>query len=99
MVNFETSGSQLRVTFSGKMDTKACLEMTPQIEKAVAASTSGVVFDLKGVDYVCSAFLRICLQAAKLKGADAFSLANVNPPVMLVLKTAGLDKLLKATSV
>ena len=99
MVNFENSGSQLRVTFSGRMDTKTCQELASQVDKELSASSSGVVFDLKGVDYVCSAFLRICLQAAKLKGADAFSVVNVTPPVMLVLKTAGLDKIFKATSV
>lgn len=98
MVNFQTSGNQLRVTFSGRLDTQACKEMGGQIDKELGAGATAVVFDLVQVNYVCSAFLRICISAAKLKGAG-FEVANVPPQVMAVFKMAGLDKAFKVTGV
>ena len=98
MVNFQTTGSQLRVTFSGRLDTQACKEMGERIEKELGAGATAVVFDLAQANYVCSAFLRICISAAKLKGAG-FEVANVPPQVMSVFKMAGLDKAFKVSGV
>jgi anti-sigma B factor antagonist len=98
MVRFETAGTQLRVTFSGRLDTQSCKEMTAQIDKELGAGATAVAFDLAQVNYVCSAFLRICISAAKLKGAG-FSVVNVTPQVMAVFKMAGLDKAFKVSGV
>ena len=54
-----------------------------------------MVFDLKGVDYVASAFLRICLSVYKQVGPERFSMVNVHPFVKKVLMIANLADLMK----
>jgi anti-anti-sigma factor len=98
MVQFETSAGQLRVTFAGRLDTKTCKEITEQVEKELGTAGATVTFDLSGVDFVSSAFLRICICAAKQKAAG-FSVVNVTPQVMAVFKMAGLDSAFKVTGV
>lgn len=98
MVRFETSNGQLRAIFAGRLDTQTCKEMSGQIDKELGASGTTVVYDLGGVDFVSSAFLRLCIMAAKAKGTG-FSVANVTPQVMSVFKMAGLDSAFKVTGV
>jgi acetyl-CoA synthetase len=51
-----------------------------------------IVFDLAGVDYVASAFMRVCLIAARKAGKGAFSIVNPTPFVQEMLHMAGLDR-------
>jgi anti-anti-sigma factor len=52
-----------------------------------------VVFDLAGVDFVASAFLRLCLMVQQKAAGHQLTLVNVSPPIKKVFKIAGLDKL------
>lgn len=94
MIEFTQDKDKLTCTFLGKLDTGSI----PQIEKDLAQKTGGapgvVVFDLKGVDYVSSSFLRICLKMAKERGEGGFSIVNVSPTVQKVFKIAGFDKIM-----
>jgi acetyl-CoA synthetase len=51
-----------------------------------------IVFDLATVDYVASAFMRVCLIAARKAGKGAFTIVNPTPFVQEMLHMAGLDR-------
>ena len=52
-----------------------------------------VVFDLNTVDYIASAFLRVCLSTAKKLEKDHFSIVNCLPTVKKIFKISGFDKM------
>ena len=51
-----------------------------------------MTFDLSGVAYVASSFLRICLKAAATAGKDRFELIHARPEIKKVFKIACLDQ-------
>jgi len=91
MFDITMAGEELTVTFPEKMDTVTCQKHEHEIGQKLAQGCKSVTFDLAGVDYVCSYFLRICMRAAQAVGKDHFAVANVTPEVKRVLKISGLD--------
>jgi stage II sporulation protein AA (anti-sigma F factor antagonist) len=94
MSETETSDGKTILKFEHRMDTATCSgienEVLAQIEKARAP----VVFDIGKVDFVSSAFLRICIMAAKKAGDGNFHVANAAPQIKKVFKIAGMDQFL-----
>lgn len=102
--NFETEKETLHCSFSGRMDSPTSMEVEKVIQNKFREVTSktpadklGIVFDLADVDYIASAFIRICLETAKMTGNKRFSVTNTKPFVMKIFKVAGLDKELNVT--
>ncbi len=99
MINFEFDNSAkiLSCSFEGRMDSPASMQVEKEIEQKLgdllAENKSGlcVRFDLAKVEYIASAFIRICLQTAKQVEKEKFSVCNTNPFVMKIFKMAGLD--------
>jgi len=56
-----------------------------------------VVFDLAKVDYISSAFIRLCISAAKTVGEGNFSIINTAADVRKVFKVAHLDRALNVS--
>ena len=94
MLAIEEREGNLVFTFSGRLDTAECLQFDDRLAAAAEAASLPLVFDLNGVDYLASLFLRICVRTARQAGFDRFKLVNVSPPVKKVLKISGLDGLL-----
>lgn len=72
------------------------MDNTPMEEPESVTAGPGnmkIVFDLNGVDYICSAFLRLCIVAGKSVEKGCFTVVNTEPNVLKVFKTAGLDTL------
>lgn len=101
MIDFKfiPEGSRLFCNFSGRMDSPTAMEIEKtvlaKLEEFSKGETPGkldIVFDLKSVDYIASAFMKICLRAAKSTESGKFSVVNTNPFVMKIFKMAGLDK-------
>lgn len=86
--------NKLVFTFEPKMDNAACSKSEPLVAEQTATAGIPVVFDLTGVAFIASRFLRMALQAAKQCGPGNFSIVGVEPMIKLVLKTAGLDTLI-----
>jgi anti-anti-sigma factor len=86
-----------------KMDTIASAEADKVFMRSFGEASAGpgrslkIVFDLGGVEYVASAFLRLCLSAAKSVESGNFSIINTGPQIMKVYKIAGLDSVLKVS--
>jgi anti-anti-sigma factor len=92
MIKHSDDGEKLTCYFEGSMDTDQCLKLEEEIEITVRGAKQSVVFNLEKVDYVASAFLRICIKIAKDIGVQKFSLTGVCPQVKKVFKIAGFDR-------
>lgn len=104
--NHDPATQTLVCVFSGSMDTgqssadagavAAALDRAGKTTAAPPAKPLRVVFDLQDVDYVSSAFFRICLATAKQVRKGNFSVAHARPEVTKLLKIAGLDEFIAA---
>jgi len=75
--------------FVNRMDTAMCMEAEKEVMKSIEGA-SAVTFDLAGVEYIASSFLRLCGKASHKVTSDKFSIINVSPAVKKVFKIAGL---------
>jgi anti-anti-sigma factor len=100
--HFEKATQTLLCRFDGRIDTV----MSGTVADKFNAELSGlkdktemlrIVFDLGGVDYVASSFLRLSLIAAKGVTKGNFSIINTDPQVLKVFKIAGLSSLLNVS--
>jgi anti-anti-sigma factor len=81
-----------------KMDTIASTEADKGFLKYFSEfRAENIVFDLEGVTYVASAFLRLCVSAAGKIERGRFSVINTDPQIMKVYKIAGLDSALNVS--
>jgi Anti-anti-sigma regulatory factor (antagonist of anti-sigma factor) len=92
MVNINSENAKLVLTFPKKIDTAVCGTFENELNEKLKTSQADVIFDLSGVEYIASSFLRICVDVAKKTGKDNFLLKNVPPFVEKVLKVAGLEE-------
>ena len=92
MVNYYVDDAHLTCIFSGRIDSADCEKWEGELFDRLGKSFKPVIFDMNGVEYVSSAFLRICVQVSKSIGSDVFSMINVGPYVKKVLKLSGFEK-------
>ncbi|MBR5089206.1 MAG: STAS domain-containing protein [Ruminiclostridium sp.] len=86
----EVNGSCTKLILSGWMDT----ENAPQLAIAVDAldpDVKSLVLDMSGLEYMSSAGIRQLIATHKRMNGE-MTLRNVQPVVMDVLSTLGLDK-------
>ena len=94
MYKTEEKEGKLVFNFEGRLDTAACSGIENEVDGQVEKAGQPVVFDLKNVDFVSSAFLRLCISAAKKTGAGKFQVANAAPQIKKVFKIAGMDQII-----
>ncbi len=92
--NTEINGSEIICSMNGKIDTIASQEIENELSE-IDFKGKSLCFDIQNVEYISSAFLRICVKMSKTVGQNNFKLVNVKPELKKVLKIAGLDTLLK----
>ncbi|BBO91337.1 STAS domain-containing protein [Desulfosarcina ovata] len=96
-IDFRTEGATLVAIVRGRMDTVN----TPAFEKAVTGAiepeTTVLAFDLSGLNYICSAGLRVFLSTGKtLKSRGGqLLLAESGGPVRKVFQISGFFTLFK----
>jgi anti-anti-sigma factor len=54
-----------------------------------------ITYDMTGVDYISSAFMRTCMIFAKRVEKDAFAVVNTSPMIKKTLKIANLDQVMR----
>jgi anti-anti-sigma factor len=90
--------------FTGKQDSGASQTASEQFQAAWPAAQAErgnragpltLVFNLAEVDYISSAFLRLCLQAAKTSSGGTFRIVNASPAVKKLFVVAGLEQLIR----
>jgi len=94
MFELNISGTKKIFTFSPKLDTANCANMDVELMQALGTDSTEVEFDMSGVDYISSIFLRICAMAAKRIGAHKLKVINSSPNVKKVFKIAGFDEII-----
>jgi anti-anti-sigma factor len=98
-MNFIESDNTLRCAFSGKLDTLTCSNIEETLNERIAGflekrDVAYLVFDLSKVDYVSSAFLRICLCHFKSVGKKNFQIENPTPDVRQVFMISGFTDIM-----
>ncbi len=96
-IEVETHARCVNLRFRGRLDSAGSSLIQAAVLEHIAQVAAGqrLRFDLAGVDFVASAFLRLCIQAAKALGSERFELARLTPGVREVFAMAGLDRHLR----
>lgn len=100
--HFDQEQQTLLCRFDGRMDTIMSSMVTEKFTAELnghkdRAKSLRIVFDLGGVDYVASSFLRLSLVAAKAVAKGNFSIINTDPQVLKIFKIAGLSSMLNVS--
>ncbi len=97
--NLDTHSNTLSCQFIGRLDTNNTSIIAESVEEKVKNHTRGdqntapkVVFDIEQVDYIASAFIRICIKAVQKAGKINFAIINATPMIKKTFKIAGLDE-------
>ncbi len=89
-----------RIRFEGQMTSDRCREMEGQMVAEIEDllfedPQARLAFDLEGVDFVVSAFIRLCLMTARRVPKGNFTIVRCRPEVRKIFSVAGLDKLIE----
>ena len=102
--SYDDKTNTLAFIFSGHMDSARSISVTPTIENQIKEHTGApavtnkplqVVFDLKEVDFISSAFIRICLMALAKVKAGNLNIQNASPLIKKTIKISGLENQIK----
>ncbi|MBR3296232.1 MAG: STAS domain-containing protein [Firmicutes bacterium] len=90
----DRNGSEMKLALEGRLDTLTA----PKLEDCLNAEFPGLtdlVFDMKDIEYVSSAGLRVLLMAQKKMNAQGgMKVVNVNDTVMEIFELTGFADLL-----
>ena len=96
MLNIEkkTNRNELTVALTGRLDTTTA----PQLEKELKESLDGVTaltIDMKALEYISSAGLRVLLSAQKMMNRQGqMKLTHVNETILEILEVTGFSDIL-----
>lgn len=90
------------VSFQGKLTSDRCRELEGEVVAGIENlliedPRARLAFDLEGVDFVVSAFIRLCLRTARRLPKGNFTIIHCRPEVRKIFSVAGLDKLIELT--
>ena len=87
-------GNNFEVAISGRLDTVSSPQLQSEME-AVTAEAESVVLDLKDLEYISSAGLRVILLVKKaMDQKGTLVLKNVSETVMAILDVTGFSTIL-----
>lgn len=92
--NSSVSADILTFFFEGELDTLSCMEIKEKVLNQIKGHKGKVVFDLKGVEYIASSFIRLCGSASSLVTSANMSLVNMNKEIKKNLIKIGLASVL-----
>lgn len=88
------NGNELRVALEGRLDTNTA----PELEEALKADLNGItslILDLKNLEYISSAGLRVLLSAQKIMNKQgSMTVTGANAVVMEVFEVTGFIDIL-----
>ena len=88
-------GDQAVYRFPSKLETLYCKEIEEELLAQIERHQGPIVFDLAGVEFISSYFLKLMVQTSKKTGPGRLTLTKVSPMIKKTLKTAGFDALIK----
>ena len=93
-ISMDTNGSELIVNLEGRLDTST----SPQLENDLKANIDGVselIFDIKDLQYISSAGLRVLLSAQKIMNKQgSMVVTGVNSTIMEIFEVTGFSDIL-----
>lgn len=103
-IDYDDEKRELHCRFGEHMDSVASIDVArcvdERLNEALQSGPGGtgkdlqVIFDLGKVEYIASAFLRICITVAKRQDIEGFTVVKCNPSVKKIFSIAGLDKVM-----
>lgn len=94
-INMNRDGADLTLTLEGRLDTTTAPQLEAELRPALADGVENLTVDLKALDYVSSAGLRVLLSAQKIMNKQGeMTVRNVNEAVMEVFEVTGFVDLL-----
>lgn len=97
---YDQEANVLTFIFSGRMDSATCMPMAQTVESKVSEHAGNsaqinkplkVVFDLKEVDFISSAFIRICMVTTAAVKSGNLIVQNAGPFIKKTIKISGLE--------
>lgn len=90
---YEEKVHSLTCSFEGNLDTLSSEDLQKEVIDKVDKHQKHlqVVFDFENVNFITSAFVRVCVSTARKAGQNNFSIVNTNPLIKKTFKIAGLD--------
>ncbi len=97
-IDFEEINEQLRIIrLAGRLDIQGVNAVDAKFAFLAASQKQGIVVDLSGLDFIASIGVRSLVSNAKAqrqRGGRLVLFAGNNDPVIKVLTTTGIDKLI-----
>jgi len=95
-IEVDRRGRAVVVVLSGSADIDQLDELAPRLLEAAGQTQRKLILSVDGLTFICSAGLGVLIQAHNLchQRGVAVALAGVTPPVLRVLQTTKLTKLL-----
>ena len=96
MLNIEkkTSGSELTVALTGRLDTTTA----PELETVIKSSLDGVTalnIDMEALEYISSAGLRVLLSAQKIMNKQGeMKVTHISESIMEIFEVTGFSDIL-----
>ncbi len=94
-INKETSGTALKITLEGRLDTTTA----PQLEEELKGGLDGITeldFDIKDLQYISSAGLRVLLSAQKIMNKQGdMVVRGANDDIREIFDVTGFSDILK----
>ena len=93
-INKTLDGTCLTVNVAGRLDTNTAPELDAAIKESIEGVTD-LTLDIKDLEYISSAGLRVLLSAQKtMMRQGTMKVINVQGPVMEVLEVTGFSDIL-----
>jgi anti-sigma B factor antagonist len=89
IIEKKLNGTAACVAISGRLDTQTAPELEAELD-TIFSGLKELTFDMKGLEYISSAGLRVILKAQKTMNTQgAMKLTNVNDDIMEVFDITG----------
>ena len=94
-IEIKKKGAEALLELSGRLDTSTAPVLDKTIQEEISESAN-LVLDLKGLEYISSAGLRVLLSAQKrMRKSGSMKLTNVCEEVMEVFEMTGFADILE----
>ena len=97
-INKQVNGTTLTMALAGRLDTTSA----PQLESELGGAVEGIkelIFDLKELEYVSSAGLRVLLSAQKIMNKQgSMKITGANEDIMEIFEVTGFVDILNIES-
>ncbi|MBR0282369.1 MAG: STAS domain-containing protein [Oscillibacter sp.] len=95
IISMNRDGDSLTVSLDGRLDTTSAPKLEAELRPVLEDGVKNLAIDLKELDYVSSAGLRVLLSTRKIMDRQGdMVVRNANEAVMEVFKVTGFTSLL-----